>query len=132
IVFKIENIGDGSSSCAGALFGISFDMVTPAGTSIGTGVSCAQTFAGCNFAAGCRDSLGTTWTLNTANGSLTGPVTIDEAWPTDSFVVQLDNGALTTGTGAFAGSTGTLHCAGTVRFTATDAIPQLNCVAVIR
>lgn len=131
IVFTVQNLGDASATCPGSLFGLSFDMVSPAGPLLGTGVSCVRSLEGCQFAAGCQDTVHATFTLAFERGSLTAPVVLSERWLTDTTVLQIDRGTVTSGTGDFAGVEGRLFCAGTVRFTPTAVIPSLLCVVHI-
>lgn len=128
IVFSVQNLGDASASCPDSLFGLSFDMVAPAGSLLGSGVSCVQSLEGCQFAAGCHDTVHADFTLDFARGSLTAPVVLDETWLTDTTVLQLDHGTITSGTGDFAGASGSIDCAGTLRFTDTGLEPRLLCV----
>jgi hypothetical protein len=126
IVFTVHNLGDASAECGG--FGLSFDMVAPGGSLLGGGVSCIQSFEGCEFAAGCHATVSATFTLTFEAGTLTAPVVLNEAWPRDSIAMQVDHGTISSGTGEFVGATGSIDCYGTVRFTATDVIPRLTCV----
>jgi hypothetical protein len=127
IVFTVQNLGDASADCPGSLFGLSFDMVSLRGSLLGKGVSCVQSLEGCQFATGCRDTVDATFTLAFGRGSLTAPVVLNETWLTDTTVLQIDRGTVISGTGDFAGATGSIICAGTVQFTATGVIPRLVC-----
>jgi hypothetical protein len=106
-------------------------MVSPAGPLLGTGVSCVQSVEGCQFAAGCEDTVEAMFTLTFQRGSLTAPVVLSERWLTDTKVRQIDRGTVTSGTGDFAGAEGRLFCAGTLQFTPTGLIPRLLCVVRI-
>jgi hypothetical protein len=128
IVFTVQNLGDGSPACQGSLFGLSFDMASPGGDPIGSGLSCVQSLEGCQFAPGCHDTVDATFTLSLRRGTLTAPVVLNETWLTDTTVLQLDRGPITSGTGDFAGAAGSIHCAGVLRFTDTDVIPSLVCI----
>jgi hypothetical protein len=129
IVFSVQNLGDASAACPGSLFGLSFDIVSPGRSLLGSGVSCVQSLEGCQFAAGCHDTVGATFTLDLpGRGSLTAPVVLRETWLTDTTVLQLDHGTITSATGDFAGAGGSINCVGTVQFTDTEVIPRLVCV----
>jgi hypothetical protein len=132
VVFGVQNLGDASAECPGALFGLSFDMVSPAGALLGRGVSCVHFFEppdGCPFGAvGCRDAVHATFTLDFAQGSLTAPIVLHEHWLTEGRVLQVDRGTVSSGTGRFSGERGSIFCAGPIHFTATDAISRIVCV----
>jgi hypothetical protein len=132
VVFSVQNLGDASAECPDALFGLSFDMVSPGGALLGRGVSCVDFFEppdGCPFGAvGCRDAVHATFTLELADGSLTAPIVLHERWLTESRVRQIDRGTIVSGTGRFTGARGSIFCAGTIHFTATATIPRLICV----
>jgi hypothetical protein len=131
VVFGVQNLGGASAECPDALFGLSFDMVSPRGALLGRGVSCVHFFEprdGCAFGAvGCRDAVHATFTLEFANGSLTAPIVLHERWLTESRVLQIDRGTVSSGTGQFSGASGSIFCAGTIHFTATDSIPRIIC-----
>src|SRR5262245_45894392 len=132
LVFTVQNLGDGSASCPAPpfLFGLSFDMASPGGSQLGSGVSCVQSIQppeGC-AAAGCRDTVHAIFTLSLPGGTLTAPMVLHETYLTDATVLQLDYGTITSGTGNFAGAMGSIGCAGTVTFTSTSVIPRLVCV----
>jgi hypothetical protein len=129
IVFTVQNLGDGSPACPGSLFGLSFDMVLGR-TTLGTGVSCVSTVEGCQ-SAGCRSTITTTFKLDFTRGTLTVPAVLNELWLTDTTVFTRDHGSISSGTGDFAGASGSLNCVGTIRFTATATIPRLVCVVRI-
>jgi hypothetical protein len=122
IVFTVANLGP--ADC-----GLSFDMVSPAGNLLGRGVSCIHSIQppDCS-SAGCRDTVDATFTLPFADGSLAAPILLNEHWLSDSLVLQVDRGTVTSGTGAFAGATGSIFCAGTVQFTATAVITKITCI----
>jgi hypothetical protein len=122
IVFTVANLGP--ADC-----GLSFDMVSPAGDLLGRGVSCIHSIEppDCS-SAGCHDTVDATFTLPFTDGSLTAPILLNEHWLSDSLVLQIDRGTVTSGTGAFAGATGSIFCAGTVQFTATAVITKITCV----
>lgn len=128
ISFSIQNVGDGSESCPGALFGISFDMVSPTDARLGSGVSCIRTFDGCNFLAGCRDTIGSEWLISFEQGDIRAPVVIGELWPTDNTVIQFDHGTVGGGSGSFEGVAGSITCAGAITFTDTATVPRLACL----
>jgi hypothetical protein len=127
IVFSIQNLGDGTAACPGAVFGLSFDLRSPAGSLLGSGVSCVHSIPTCQ-SAGCHEAIDATFTLRFGNGSLVAPVVLDERWLTDSLVVQLTTGRIASGAGAFADAKGSINCVGTVQFTAAGAIPKLVCI----
>jgi len=131
IIFNVQNLGDASADCSGALFGLSFDMASPGGLLLGHGVSCVHFFDppdGCPFGAiGCRDDVHATFTLSFAQGTLTAPIVLAEHWLTTSTVLQIDRGTVTSGTGEFDGARGSIFCTGTVQFTATSIVPKIVC-----
>ena len=129
IVFTVQNLGDGSTACPGSLFGLSFDMTLGRAT-LGSGLSCVSAVEGCQT-AGCRSTITTTFTLDFARGTLTVPAVLDELWLTDTRVLTRDHGSISSGTGDFAGASGSLNCVGTIQFTATATIPRLVCVVRI-
>jgi hypothetical protein len=135
IVFSVENLGDASADCSGALFGLSFDMASPGGPLLGHGVSCVHFFdppEGCPFGmVGCRDAVHATFTLTFARGTLTAPIVLSEHWLTESTVLQIDRGTVTSGSGEFNGATGSIFCAGTVEFAATSVVPNIVCAVRI-
>src|SRR4051794_1954802 len=116
IVFAVQNLGDGSAACPGALFGLSFDLAAPSGAVLGHGVSCVESQTGCQFAAGCRDRVRTTFVLDLSGGSITARMVLREAWPTDSLVLQRGKGRITSGTGDFTGARGSIVGGGAVQF----------------
>ena len=121
INFTVQNVAFGDC--------ISFDMVSPGGPLLGTGVSCVQSVQppeGCS-SAGCTDTVHAIFTLDLGRGTLTLPVTLNERWLTDTTVRQIDSGRVVSGTGDFAGVDGSLFCAGTLTFTATGLAPRLIC-----
>jgi hypothetical protein len=128
IVFNVQNLGDASAACPGSLFGLSFDMVAPRGPLLGNGVSCVRSIEGCQFAAGCHDTVDATFALDFGQGSLSAQVILNETWLTDTKVLQIDKGTVSAGTGDFAGAQGSLLCVGTLQFTTTAVIPKLVCV----
>jgi hypothetical protein len=124
IVFTVENF-----AFVGECPTFSFDLVSPSGGPVGSGVSCVLSFGECPFGAvGCRDVVDTLFTLDLGRGTLTLPVELEESWLTTTTVLQIDRGTITTGTGDFAGAGGSLFCAGTVSFSDTAIIPNLVCV----
>jgi hypothetical protein len=126
IVFTVQNLGDASASCPGSLFGLSFDMQLGRAT-LGTGLSCVRSVEGCQM-AGCKQTIGTTFTLDFRRGTLTIPTVLHETWLTDAKVFTRDSGTVSSGTGVFAGASGTLNCVGTIDFTTTATLPRLVCL----
>jgi hypothetical protein len=130
IVFKVANLG--GADCPGALFALSFDMASPGGSLLGNGVSCVQFVdppAGCPVGmVGCRDAVYAVFMLTFAQGTgtLTAPIVLNEHWLTESTVLQVDRGTVTSGTGEFDGARGSIFCAGTVDF--TTFVPNIVCV----
>src|SRR5919204_1473639 len=115
IVFEVANLGDASADCSGALFGLTFDMVSPGGPALGHGASCIQFFdppAGCPFGmVGCQDAVHAVFTLTFAEGTLTTPIVLTEHWLTESMVLQVDRGTVSSATGEFTGASGSIFCA---------------------
>ena len=112
--------------------GVAFDMESPGGASLGTGATCVQSIVGCQFAAGCADIKRGTFTLDFGRGSVTGPIVLREMWLTDARVLQIDNGAISSGTGDFAGASGSVTCAGLIQYTAGGALPSVGCAVTLR
>jgi hypothetical protein len=125
VAFSVQNLGDASAACPDALFGLSFDMVGPDGSTLGSGRSCVRSQTGCEFAAGCKARVRATFVLDLACGSITARVTLRETWPTDSLLIQRAEGSIVSGTGALAGARGSLEGAGVVQFSDTGATPLL-------
>jgi hypothetical protein len=119
IAFTIQNVGDATSACSESLFGLSFDMVSPAGALLGTGRSCVHSIDdGCAvFAVGCRQIVRATFTLDFGRGSLTVPMKLREVFVTESSLTQRGTGKIAAGTGAFSEARGRLKGGGTVAFT---------------
>jgi hypothetical protein len=130
IVFRVENVGDASAACGDALFGLSFDMVSRRGVPLGSGMTCVHSFDGCSFAAGCRATLGATFTLDFAHGSLTAAMALREIWPTNFSFIQRGKGPITGGTGEFEDARGRVKGGGTGVFTDRGVDPDL--VYVVR
>jgi hypothetical protein len=125
----------GFAACESEHGAITFDMAGLGGAPLGQGSSCIQVPSECPFfppLPGCRGTVHATFTLTLAGGTLTAPVVLHELWLTESTILQLTTGSVTSGTGAFAGLTGSLGCAGTLRFTETDLIPRIVCVVRLR
>jgi hypothetical protein len=135
IVFDVENAGDGSAQCPGALFGLSFDMVSPGGALLGTGVSCIAAVTGCDpssaWRPGCQATLDATFVLDFAGGSITAPVRLHEEYPSPSAVRQQGVGKIAGGTGAYAGAAGTVDGGGTVDFAVEGSFEIAYTVHVI-
>ena len=126
IVFTVQNLG--FAGCDGGLFALTFDLTALDGDQLGQGVSCVHVPSDCPPVAGCRGVVQATFTLTFARGSLTAPVALHELWLSESTILQVTQGKVTSGTGIFAGATGSIGCVGTVRFTETDVIPKIVCV----
>jgi hypothetical protein len=135
IVFEVENFGDGSAQCPGALFGLSFNMVSPGGTLLGAGVSCISAVAGCDpssaWRPGCQATLDATFVLDLADGSITAPVRLHEEYPNPTAVRQQGVGKVAGGTGAYAGAAGTVDGGGTVDFAVDGSLDIAYTVHVI-
>jgi hypothetical protein len=119
IAFRVQNLGDATASCSPEdLFGISFDMVSPAGAPLGAGRSCVHSIDGCfPFAPFCRQTIRATFTLGFAHGSLTAPMRLREALPTETSFIQRGKGKIAAGTGDFAGARGRVTGGGAGAFT---------------
>jgi hypothetical protein len=120
IVFSVENLGDASAACDGALFGLSFDMVSSAGDFLGTGRSCVGSSGGCDpsvdFHRGCHATIHATFDLDFADGSVVAPMTLREEYPDPNTVRQHGEGTVSVGTGAYAGDGGVVEGGGTLVF----------------
>src|SRR5262245_45539828 len=118
IVFSVQNVGDAGAACGG--FGLSFDMVSPAGSLLGRGRSCIGSFEGCDpsvaFRPGCHATIGVTFVLDFADGSLTAPMTLREVYPDPVTVRQHGEGHVSDGSGGFAGARGVVEGGGTLVF----------------
>jgi hypothetical protein len=130
LAFAVQHLGDASSACPGALFGLSFDMVGPGGAPLGTGRSCVRKLVGCEFAAGCKARVRATFVLDFADGSVTARMDLRERWATDVLVLQRGEGTISSGTRAFSGARGSIEGGGAVEFADTGASPLL--VYVVR
>lgn len=126
IVFSAENVVDASASCSGALFGLSFDMVSPAGDLLGSGRSCVHSIDGCfPFVPGCRQTVRSTFHLDFGRGTLTAPMRLREVWPTETSFRQRGKGKITGGTGDFAGVRGRVKGGGAGAFTDQGLVADL-------
>lgn len=130
VVFRAENLGDATAVCGDVLFGVSFDMVSPDGEPLGTGMSCVHSFEGCSFAAGCRATARATFVLDFEEGSLSAAVVLREVWPTDFSFVQRAKGRIIGGTGVFDDARGRVKGGGTAVLTEQGIDPDL--VFVVR
>src|SRR5262245_3193969 len=80
LVFTVQNLGDGSASCPAPpfWFGLSFDMASPGGSLLGSGVSCVQSIEPPDCASvGCRDTVHAIFTLKLRGGTLRAPMVLD-------------------------------------------------------
>jgi hypothetical protein len=129
ITFSAQNFGDGSAACAPGGFGLSFDMISPAGALLGTGVSCILSSAGCDpfvaFVPGCHSTTEARFELHFANGSVTAPMKLFELYRTPTAFLQVGVGKISAGTGAFAGARGIVDGGGTGAFTDTGLDSQI-------
>lgn len=118
VVMNLVPSGDASASCPGSLFGLGFDVVSPAGKALGTGRSCVAAIDGCDpFRPRCHQAVSATFTLDLAPGSVTAPMTLHEIWPTESSFLQLGHGRVASGTGAYAAARGSIAGGGGGEFT---------------
>jgi hypothetical protein len=116
ITFSVQNVGP--ADCPEALFGLSFDLVSPAGNALGTGTSCVRSIDGCEpFVAGCRQTVHAVFTLDFGRGSLTVPMKLREVWPTESSLTQRGTGRIAGGTGDFVDARGRVKGGGALAFT---------------
>lgn len=127
IVFSVQNLGDATASCSpDDLFGISFDMVSPAGAPLGAGRSCVHSIDGCfPFEPSCRQTVRATFTLHFARGSLTVPMRLREILPTETSFIQRGKGKIAAGTGDFAGARGHVKGRGAGAFTDQGFVGEL-------
>lgn len=118
IVFRVQNVGDASAACGG--FGLSFDMVSPGGSVLGSGRSCIGSFEGCDpsveFHPGCHATIGVTFVLDFADGSVVAPMTLREQYPDPNTVRQHGEGHVSGGAGVYAGARGVVQGGGTLVF----------------
>jgi hypothetical protein len=118
VVMDLVPSGDASASCPGSLFGLAFDLTSPAGESLGTGRSCVAAIDGCDpFRPRCHQQVTATFTLDLARGSLTVPMRLHEILPTEDSFLQRGHGTVADGTGAYSRATGHLAGGGGGRFT---------------
>ena len=119
IAFHVQNPGDATASCSPEdLFGISFDMVSPAGAPLGAGRSCVHSIDGCfPFTPFCRQTVHATFALDFARGSLTAPMRLREVLPNETSFIQRGKGRIAAGTGDFAGTRGRVKGGGAGAFT---------------
>lgn len=131
IVFSVRNIGDATAACGDALFGLSFDMVSPEGARLGTGRSCVHSIDGCTpFVAGCRQTVRATFILDFGRGSLTVPMKLHEVLHTETSLTQRGRGKIAEGTGDFAEASGRVRGGGTAAFTDQGLVAEI--VYVVR
>src|SRR5207302_1799602 len=96
------------------------------GAPAGNGTSCILSTTGCDpFFVGCHQVTKAIFTFNLARGSVSAPMTLHETFVTDSSVLQLGAGRISSGTGAFAGAHGSIVGGGLVTFTATGVDSRL-------
>lgn len=119
IVFSVQNLGDASEACPGDWFGLSFDMVSPEGAPLGTGVSCVHSIdEGCvPFVPECRQIVRATFTLDFGRGTITAPMTLRETLHSEASFTQRGTGRIEEGTGDFADARGRVKGGGSVTFT---------------
>jgi hypothetical protein len=118
IVMDLVPSGDASASCPGSLFGIAFDLTSPAGQPLGTGRSCVAAIDGCDpFRPRCHQRVTATFTLDLARGSVTVPMRLLEVLPAEDSFLQLGEGTVASGTGAYSQAAGHLAGGGGGRFT---------------
>jgi hypothetical protein len=95
------------ASCPEPESGFGLDVLSLGGRPLGTGQTCIASIDGCDpFAAFCRQTVRTTFTLDLARGSLTVPMKLHEVWPTESSFIQVGSGNVSAGTGAYAAAKG--------------------------
>jgi hypothetical protein len=126
VVMKFENIGFAEPTQACPVFIITFDIVSPDGSPLGTGSSCIQSFVGCDpFFVGCRQRAETIFTF-----ALSGRDPIVVAATVNEIVLDDDPFTLAHFTrGTVVNGTGQLIGAGTIVFTAEGI--QSNLVYVL-
>jgi hypothetical protein len=134
IAFRVQNLGDATSSCAPQdLFGISFDMVSLAGSPLGSGRSCVHSIDGCfPFTRFCRQTVRSTFTLAFPRGSLTAPMNLREILPTETSFIQRGKGKITAGTGDFAGARGRVKGGGAGAFTDQGFVGEIVYAVVLK
>ena len=119
--FQDVSFGPPTAACStGTLFEADFSLVSPGGDVLGTGTSCVQGWDGmpCPEVAppGCHQVTLATFTFNFADGSITAPMSIDETFSAGG-VVEHGHGQITSGTGAYAGTEGSIQHNGMLSFT---------------
>lgn len=121
ITGKIDDVvfAGPTPDCPGALFQADFRLVSPQGDPMGNGRSCIQGWAGqpCPFPAppGCHQTTLAIFTFNLDEGSITALMTIDETF-VEGGVVEHGTGEIVDGSGAFAGTNGSIDYNGLLRF----------------
>jgi hypothetical protein len=129
ITFAVQNVGDGSSACPPGVFGLSFEMVSPQGAPLGTGVSCIFSADGCDpfvqFVPGCHRSVDVRFELHFADGAVIAPMRLFELYRTPLTFLQVGVGHIAGGTGSFAAARGVVEGGGTATFTETGIDPHL-------
>ena len=120
--FQDVNFFPPTAACAAeTLFEVDFSLVSPQGALLGAGTSCVQGWAGvpCPEVAppGCHQTTLATFTFNFAEGSITAPMTLDETF-VGFGAVQHGHGQIASGTGAYAGATGSIQDNGILSFAA--------------
>jgi hypothetical protein len=127
IVFSVQNVNDASAACRDAWFGLSFDMVSPDGAPLGTGLSCVHSIdEGCvPFVAECRQIVRATFTLDFGRGSITAPMKLREILHTEASFTQRGTGRIAGGTGDFAHARGRVKGGGTAAFTDQGLVGEI-------
>lgn len=130
LTLAIENvqIGEPTADCpAATLFAISFSLVSVAGETVGDGVACVQSLAGCDpFVVGCSQVAQSVFVFHLPGGSITADMTLHETFLTESTILQIAFGRITSGTGVYAGATGRIFGGGLATFAATGVVPRLR------
>jgi hypothetical protein len=113
--------GPSTPACPGTtLFQADFPLLTPQGDPLGSATSCVQGWSvgPCPDPAppGCQQTTLAIFILSFAEGSITASMTLEETFVAGPFaVVEHGQGEIVAGTGAFAGTTGTVEYDGMFR-----------------
>ena len=123
IVGKAQDLtfGPPTAACSGqdAIFEVHFAIVSPQRDPLGAGVSCVRGWDGAPcpdiLPQGCNQTTLTTFVLTFSGGSITAPMILDETFVGGGVLVQHGSGQIASGTGSYAGATGTIQTNGNAR-----------------
>jgi hypothetical protein len=110
-----------------------FTLLSPTGTPLGTGATCATEQAGCEpVIVGCRQRVKAQLTFNLKGGSLTAQMMLREEWLSDSYLFENDSGRITSSTGAYAQDSGRVRGGGMIALNDAGTTSHLVLVLHLR